>query len=372
MWNFKAQPAVFVVLVVCAMGCSSKDDSGSGNTGFGSFPQANNQGPLAGAGGVAGAMVLPGTAGAGGSAAPTGGAGSPSVTPPSDSTPPDDTITPPTDDTITPPADDEVVPPDTTVPPMAEDHCLAGITSFDSDGPFSYNSDSAGSVKLWVPDVPAGCKVPVIHLANGTGATCSAYLPVLQRFASHGFLTTCYENPNTGAGTQGLMAFQTAVSMYPDMADMRFGSTGHSQGGQAAFTVLQLTEAEFGPDAIYAGLAMEPASGFGTQPSGGTWQQVYAKIRSPMFMFSGTADVLVSQLWVTSAFNALDGSIEAYHWSAAGATHIPVPNAPTQEVGVPWFRWKLLGDQAACKAFKALRDGSGWSEVSVQNEEPCQ
>ena len=49
---------------------------------------------------------------------------------------------------------------------------------------------------------------------------------------------------------------------------------------------------------IYAGLAMEPASGFGTQPTGGTWQSIYGKIKSPMFMFSGTADMLVSEAWV--------------------------------------------------------------------------
>jgi len=85
--------------------------------------------------------------------------------------------------------------------------------------------------------------------------------------------------------------------MYPDLADNKLGSTGHSQGGQAAFTVLQLAEAKWGDKMIYAGLAMEPASGFGAQPTGGTWQEVYAKIKSPMFMFSGTMDVLVSESW---------------------------------------------------------------------------
>ncbi len=250
--------------------------------------------------------------------------------------------------------------------------CLDGITDFGTTGPFKYTARPSGAIKMWIPDVPKGCKVPVIHLANGTGASCAAYQYVLNTFASHGFLTTCYESTQTGAGTQGLMAFKAAVEMYPDLADKRFGSTGHSQGGQAAFTVLQLAEAEFGDDALYAGLAMQPASGFGAQPSGGTWQQVYAKIKSPMFMFSGTLDTLVSAYWVAQGFAALSKDIEAYNWSAAGATHIPTPQAETQEVGVPWFRWKLLGDKAACKAFKALAGAGRWTEVSAQNPADCE
>jgi len=252
-----------------------------------------------------------------------------------------------------------------------ESACLDGITDFFSPGPFTFSHERSGSVHLYVPDVPPGCSVPVIHLANGTGGTCGTYASIHERFASHGFLATCYESTQTGNGSQGLEAFQTAHQMYPDLAAKRFGSTGHSQGGQAAFTVLQLTEAEWGDEGTYAGLAMEPASGFGAQPSGGTWQQVYAMIRSPMFMFSGTSDTLVSRSWVSSGFAALDDSIEAYHWSAVGATHIPTPNADTMQVGVPWFRWKLLNDQAACMAFKGLEGAGDWNSVEEQNAQPC-
>jgi hypothetical protein len=126
----------------------------------------------------------------------------------------------------------------------------------------------------------------------------------LQRLATHGFLAACYENTNTGAGSQGVQALDSALSTFPDLADHKFGSTGHSQGGQAAFTVLALAEKKYGfGDWIYAGLAMEPASGFGTQPVGATWQQLYAAIVSPMFMFSGLGtDGLVSQAWVQQAY----------------------------------------------------------------------
>jgi predicted esterase len=255
-------------------------------------------------------------------------------------------------------------------PPEAS--CLADDTAFDKEGPFKYMAESDGATKMWIPMLPAGCKAPIVHLANGTGASCSNYQGSLNRMASHGFLTTCYEDANTGAGTQGVTAFKAVMKKHPDMFLNRLGSTGHSQGGQAAFTVLALAEKEFGlTDFIYAGLAMEPASGFGTQPAGG-WEPLYKSIKSPMFMFSGTADMLVSQSWVQQAFDALDKSIEAYHWSAIGATHIPTPDPQEMEISIPWFRWKLLGDKKACEFYKKMPEGGKWKSIKEQNAKSCE
>lgn len=272
------------------------------------------------------------------------------------------------------PGEDDDAGDDEGTPPVGsgESSCLDKVTDFGAKGPFEYEAKTHGPVKMWVPKVEAGCKVPVLHMANGTGGTCSAYINTLQAWASHGFLVTCYESTQTGAGTQGVQAFESALKEYPDLAAMKFGSAGHSQGGQSSYLVQRFAEEKWGSEAIYAGLAMQPASGFGSQPAGGTWQSHYAKIKSPMFMFSGTADSLVSAAWVKRGFDALDDSIEAYNWSARGATHVPTPQAETTEVGVPWFRWKLLGDDEACKAFKALKMGGRWSEVQVQNEKSCE
>lgn len=252
--------------------------------------------------------------------------------------------------------------------------CLDGITNYGNDGPFQVTPKDVGQIHYYVPSVPAGCKVPVVHFANGTTAVCADYLPSLQRLATHGFLTACYEDPNTGAGTQGLQALDTALSTFPDLADHKFGSTGHSQGGQAAFTVLALAEKKYGlSDWIYAGLAMEPASGFGTQPVGATWQELYGAIVSPMFMFSGLGtDGLVAQSWVQQAYDATSKTEEAYFWTARGATHIPVPNAEEEEISIPWFRWKLLGDQNACAFFKAIPQTDPiWAQVASKNAQPC-
>lgn len=147
----------------------------------------------------------------------------------------------------------------------------------------------------------------------------------------------------------------------------------HSQGGQAAFIVLQKAEQRWAAvSPVLAGLAVEPASGYGAQPSGGTWQSYYAAIRSPMFMFSGAGtDGLVSESWVRRAYTALDDSTEAYFWAAYGARHVPPPNALTNQVAIPWFRWKLLGDADACRAFQALATQSPWVQRAAQNAEPC-
>jgi hypothetical protein len=199
-------------------------------------PAAGGAGAPAVTGGMGGTTVTAGTAavtaGTGGMAGATGMAGA------------SGTGTPPTGG-------------------MGESACLDGITTYDAAGPFMYENKNMGSVKMWVPKVPAGCKVPLVHLNNGTGASCANYQNVLNRFASHGFITLCYENANTGAGAYGVTAIDTAMKAFPDLYSKKIGSTGHSQGGQAAFTTLALAEAKWGEEFTYAGLAMEPASGFG-------------------------------------------------------------------------------------------------------------
>lgn len=254
----------------------------------------------------------------------------------------------------------------------AANHCLAGITDYSKPGPFTYKR-IYGLVNMWVPNVPKGCKVPMVHLANGTGAICAVYEPSLRRLASHGFLALCFQSPVTGAGVGAIVAFETALKRYPDLADYKFGSTGHSQGGMGALVALQRAEEKWGSKGTYAGLAMQPASGFGAQPLLPPWPLVYAKIKSPVFMFSGLGtDGLVPQPWVTAAYLALSNKIEAYHWLKVLSLHIPVPNAEEMEISIPWFRWKLLGDRKACEYFKAIpKKNLTWIVKAQQNVPSC-
>jgi hypothetical protein len=246
--------------------------------------------------------------------------------------------------------------------------CLDDITDYEDAGPFAFETKSAGAVKFWIPVVPDGCKVPVVHFANGTGATCDNYAAILERLASHGFLATCYEDTNTSAGTQCITAVETAFMMFPDLADKKVGSLAH--GGAAAFTCVQLAEEKWGRSMIYTGFAMQPESGSG---AGSDWMATYAKITSPMLMVSALGtDGLVSQSWVQQAFDALDDSDEAYFWTVNGLKFIPVPTGEANQVSIPWLRWKLLGDQKACAFFDALpMTDTKWALAASQNAQPC-
>ncbi|HKU41515.1 MAG TPA: hypothetical protein VJR89_25335 [Polyangiales bacterium] len=260
----------------------------------------------------------------------------------------------------------------TTLTPE-DSSCLSGIDERDyaSAGPFEFLAESMPKLKLWVPKLPSGCKVPVVHFANGTGATCSNYQPVLERLASHGFLAVCAENPATGSGVLGLEALEAALSMHPELAAHKLGSAGHHAGGQGAILTLQQAEAKWGSRGVYAGLAFAPASGHGAQPPSGTWQDAYAAVKSPVLMISGSADALVSESWVGDGFATLNDATEAYWYSAVGAMQIPVPVAQLQEASVTWFRWKLLGDQRACAYFKRLPASDRWDARGEQSAKDC-
>lgn len=248
---------------------------------------------------------------------------------------------------------------------IGNNQCLADITSFSGTGPFRVSRDSSGTVKMWVPDVPSGCTVPIVHFANGTGASCNSYADEIQHMATYGFLAICYDNPNTGQGTQAIQAVEAAVSKYPNLADAtKLGFTGHSQGGGGAIMGVYRAEQKWGTARTYAGHAIEPASGFGDSPR--NWANLYAQIKSPIFMFNGTADILVAASWVRQAYNALSDSIEKAWYTAVGATHIPVPTRWVNESTIPWFRWKLLGDSNACQAFKSLPNSSNWNQQQAR------
>jgi|GEM_PF-6398164 len=249
--------------------------------------------------------------------------------------------------------------------------CLNREAQLDAAGPFEFEASVLDSLKLWIPKLPAHCKAPVVQLANGTGASCANYKELLERLASHGFLTVCAETPTTGTGVPGFRALATVLAHYPELAAHKLGSLGHEAGGQGAILALQQAEATWGASASYAGLAIAPASGHGSQPPSGTWQDAYAAVVSPMLVMSIEGDAFVPERWVADGFDALSDTIEAYWYVALDAMHLPLPQARLQELAVAWFRFQLLGDRAACAYFKQLPEGPRWDARVVQNAPSC-
>jgi len=253
--------------------------------------------------------------------------------------------------------------------------CLAGIdpSIYASAGPLSYVERSHGSVTVFVPDVPAGCRVPVVHYANGTNGTCADNESILTHLASHGFVAACYRSGKTGAGTQCIEAVETVLEQHADVADeTRVGFTGHSQGGRSAILCAYNAEQSWGDARTLAVQAIEPSHWYGEGPR--DYASLYAQIATPIFMFNGSRDTLVSASRVRDGFDALDGDLEAYWYEAIGASHVsPKPHEGwSNESAVAWFRWKLLGDMAACGHFAALPNTNEWKLMDSQNTHPCQ
>jgi hypothetical protein len=252
--------------------------------------------------------------------------------------------------------------------------CLPPVQNYRSDGPFDYTTDDLNvgfdNVNVWIPeDLPAGCRVPIIHFANGTGASCSTYNSALTHFATHGFIVACYEDTNTGQGTQAIDAIEAVLEEYGDIADAKYGFTGHSQGGGGAILGVYRAEQQWGSSAEYAGLGIEPAHGYGDSPF--NWGSLYGQIYSPVAMFNGSSDSLVSASWVSSGYDELPSTLKKAWYEAVGAAHIPPPNTDAGEMGVAWFRWQLLGDSDACEYFKDMPDSSDWRHQETDNLSPC-
>lgn len=246
----------------------------------------------------------------------------------------------------------------------ANSACLDGIAGYGEPGPFEFQSTRSGQVNFWVPAVPAGCKLPVVHFANGTGGTCSAYAAILERLASHGFLTACYESTRGDDGTQCLAALEKTFEEYAGRVAMKIGSSGQETGGGAAIACVHGIEQAF-PGATAAGHAIAPAFGSGGMAE--NWVEQFGRIEAPIFMFNGSEDGLVPESWVRSGYAALHS--EKYWYEATGAPHLPVPVSWAAESAVVFFRWKLLGDAAAGDYFAAMPDSDRW-ELQEQSPGP--
>lgn len=111
--------------------------------------------------------------------------------------------------------------------------------------------------------------------------------------------------------------------------------------------------------------------GFGDSPY--NWEDYYEQITSPISMFNGSRDGLVSATWVRSGYNALPNSLEKAWYEAVGAGHMtPIPQSYASEFGLAWFRWHLLGDTAACEYFKAMPGASfDWRHMETDNLSAC-
>jgi len=342
-----------IVLACAACGERVADDTPepqSGSDGADAATDSAGQGGSSSAGSAGGSAS--GTGGSGGGGSGSGGTGVTGNKPNADAA-----------------IDDTESPRDAAVVEVPDESCLADVSDYKSPGPFEYEATSSGSVKIWKPVVPSGCKVPIVHFANGVHLACTNYEPVLAHLASHGFLALCYESAQTGDGTQCLEAVELARKEYPDLVSDKVGFAGHCQGGVSAILCASRAEERW-PELTFAVQAGAPEHGFvGTVPD---WAELYGEIESPVFMFNGSEDMVAPAQLVGQGLDQLSAETEVTWYEAKGASHVPVPSQWIEESAVAWFRWKLLGDRDACTYWKAMPEDDAWDMKAETNAAPCE
>jgi hypothetical protein len=199
-----------------------------------------------------------------------------------------------------------------------------------------------------------------------------AYQGALEHLASHGFLTLCYESANTGSGRQCLTAVELADTKVPELISKKVGFAGHHIGGVSALLCAYRAKQQWGADRLVASYANAPPHGNGTEGSDPPWPVAYAAIDTPVFMVHNAEGGLVSERWVGDALDHIPATTELYWYRAVGAADNPIPIGHIQESTATWFRWKLLGDRAACEYFKALPDGDDWDFHVATSPTQCE
>jgi hypothetical protein len=198
---------------------------------------------------------------------------------------------------------------------------------------------------------------------------CANYEAGLAHLASHGFLTLCSESSQTGDGTQCIEAVELARKQYPDLVSDQVGFAGHCQGGVSAILCAYRAEERW-PEQTFAVQAAAPDHGIlGAVED---WAPLYGEIESPVFMFNGSEDTVVSAQRIELGLEHFSAETEVTWYEATGAPHVPVPNQWIQESAVVWFRWKLLDDRDACAYWKAMPKGDAWDMKAETNAAPCE
>ena len=175
--------------------------------------------------------------------------------------------------------------------------------------------------------------------------------------------------PSQSASDCWIEAVELAREQFPDLVSDKAGLAGHCTGGMSAILCAHRAEERW-PDLTFAVHAGAPEHGFGGTVE--DWAERYGEVDSPVFMFNASEDPQVSAEWVGQGLDHLPVVTEVSWYEATGAAHVPLPHAWLQESAVVWFRWKLLGDQGACRYWKAMPRGDAWDMQAETNAAPCE
>jgi len=200
-------------------------------------------------------------------------------------------------------------------------------------------------------------KYPVIFSLNETGIAGSKYTSVFEHFASWGFIVLGNEDPSTGFGATAdkmydFLAAQNADANSPLYNKVDFdniGLIGHSQGGAGVFSALSIAETS---DKYKTGAALSPTHE--EMAHALTWMYDLEKVSAPVLMMSGTETEFETQSVIpidkmTAMFEKMPSAAKVMA-RRIGADHGKMLYAANGYSNA-WFRWQLMGDAEAAKAF---------------------
>ncbi len=253
------------------------------------------------------------------------------------------------------------------------------VTDYSAAGPFTptrqVDVGPGAAYDVFQPTIlgAENRKHPIISWANGTLYSVDDYAPLLQHWASHGFVVIAnHTNTTAGGGTHkaGIdwMVSEDArpASPYFDVLDVtKIGAAGHSQGGGA--TIAAGANAP-GTTGITTTLPLMALLSFEADPT------IVSRQLVPMFDVNATMDVhdptglIANQIYNGPTTTELvQGAFIGVHEDAMN----PKMHAPT----AAWFRWKLMADVQA-KAFFypvstcGLCQNTDWKSVRYKNPSP--
>lgn len=198
---------------------------------------------------------------------------------------------------------------------------------------------------------------PMILMVNGTGGKATKYEPQFELFASWGFIVVGSQDKGTGSGktTITTLNYMLAQNEDPDCVFYHkidvdnIGITGFSQGGAAVFNALtKFDEAKY----IKAAAPLSPVQEAGSHIMTDYGYDITG-VRCPVLLLAGTDGDFEVKTMIPPAemFNMYD--------------RLSVPKAMARRIGMDhdhmmysaggyvlaWFRWQLMGDEEAAKAF---------------------
>jgi hypothetical protein len=275
-------------------------------------------------------------------------------------------------------ATEPINPPADALPVDTGTAAWPAIADYGARGPFEITRETdtgpGGAYDIFRP-AQLGAenrKHPIISWANGTLFGIKDYQPLLEHWASHGFVVIAgHTNTTAGGGTHKAALdwlraenARTGSAYLGMLAPTRAGAAGHSQGGGA--TIAAGAEKP-GPTGLTATLPLMPLLSFESDKS------VVMRQTAPMLNINASADdrdpsgAIRTQIFQGANRELVQALYAGKHEDAMSvAMHGPA---------LAWFRWRLMGDEEARRLFYppvtcGLCTNPSWPQVRYRNTPP--